>query len=1335
MATTGAAMVMFEVVGSFQAKRLLSDARAQMNIMNAIMLNGLSGVHQAVDQITEQMDGLVQATVPLAQEFAKARIQFDKFMGETENLEEVREQIKSIGLQFGFTADKALEAGAKMAQLKDVVGGEGSVVAATEVGIKFALIGDMETQDAMQKMVNLQQQTNFMFGGMAKSQIEAMDAEERANFVRANSMKTLTQLNTVENRSAATMQQITFIMNQFASQAHMTGESIADMAASAAVMVESGEEMGKAGRALKMIYARLGSDTHDNNKILQAYGVQVKDTAGNLLPLSDIVQQLAQQFPKLEDAEKQHIAQIVAGNDHYVRFLKLVEGADRQQTLATQAALGLSDAQDEVNIKLDDQATKLQKLQAELKNTEAAMGTAFIPAQMKATKQQISFNRAMTDFYESGSEGPLGGITNDFKALAKLDFENFDIMDAVLGSVVKKGMDFAFAFQRVQKVMGPVVEAMINIKSLSVAMQTQQTILRAMQGEQLVNPQIYNQAAQMQSFTTDMAIKEMQVRQRIANIGKTALAYEQMKEFSGTNTLLKMHMQASAAGDINALANRRRGLAAEIAGLEGQILNAVKQSEQAQNSILAVVQARAAANQVMSAEELEAVRAGVALRSNELMLINQEEQALRNIHAIQMAKVGSGTTTVQNAGHEVQLLGRLVELGMIEQDLANQLLNDKRMKLSISESDLLMARQSLELEKLIGGEEDKRKGKNLQMMVQRLVQNEKIALSLNKHMSAQDMLNNVSQEEIAIIERVTAKKFIKEDLTDQEALALKILTQLMKENNFQTEEQIANLFQIIMAQTAHAQTQDRMMAKQMAMNATMTKYSGILGGASALITLFDDSSKGAKASMALMMPVMIMSTVQMMQMTNSMLAQATAGMGAAVANNTLSFSLKGVAAAAGAAAAGMKAFLVSTGLGIALVVAITAATYLFTDSVDSMSEGVVEFNGHLTDSLTLLTDLRNTGLEPALEDVPTMVRDAFLEAGIDSDTINAMGLEQTQTAIGIVKDEMDELKEKAGDGATVQERLFMMQLEAAQKYVGALQTQETLLIAQLVLQGELAEMQKKMSDDASANAASAVSQFRDEYEDEYDDALGMGILNYVTGGASMGSYRETKGLQDDTTKTVAAIIAAFQQEEGINASAAQMEDLLEVIGNSASNFSETYANAVASSGEYTTEFMDFLDKNFTDKEIEMLAVAVDDSGDFDTGSVMKYKEVVDDLEKQFSMTTEEAQFLVDEISSMGSGGMNDIDDVADSIQHLGDTMLEFNNNREAMFFGLSQSGISGDFVKQVQNKGVENLIANTELVVTNNFNGMLLHEMVDTITEEVVSALVDAGVVRSGAVD
>ena len=70
-----------------------------------------------------------------------------------------------------------------------------------------------------------------------------------------------------------------------------------------------------------------------------------------------------------------------------------------------------------------------------------------------------------------------------------------------------------------------------------------------------------------------------------------------------------------------------------------------------------------------------------------------------------------------------------------------------------------------------------------------------------------------------------------------------------------------------------------------------------------------------------------------------------------------------------------------------------------------------------------------------------------------------------------------------------------------------------------------------------------------------------------------------------------------------------------------------------------------------------------------------------------------------------------------------DAMYDFNNAREELFYGFSSSNLTGDLIRQVKQQGVENLITNTELIVTNNFNGMTLPEMVDTITEEIESRL------------
>ena len=59
--------------------------------------------------------------------------------------------------------------------------------------------------------------------------------------------------------------------------------------------------------------------------------------------------------------------------------------------------------------------------------------------------------------------------------------------------------------------------------------------------------------------------------------------------------------------------------------------------------------------------------------------------------------------------------------------------------------------------------------------------------------------------------------------------------------------------------------------------------------------------------------------------------------------------------------------------------------------------------------------------------------------------------------------------------------------------------------------------------------------------------------------------------------------------------------------------------------------------------------------------------------------------------------------------------------------------MSGDMMKQVVNKGVENLYSNVELVMTNNFNGITLPEAIEQVTSGVMSQLIQAGVPLNNA--
>ena len=1290
---------MFEVVGTFQAKRLLSDARAQMNIMNAIMLNGMVGVFQAVDQVTQQVQGLVDATVPLAQEFAEARIQFDKFMGESDNLDQVREEVIEIGLAFGYTANEALKAGAKMAQLKDVIGGEGSVTAATEVGIKFALIGDMETQDAMQKMVNLQQQTNFMFSKMSSAQIEAMTSEQKANLVRKNSMDMLTQLNTVENRSAATMQQLTFVMNQFASQAHMTGESIADMAANAAVLIESGEEMGKAGRALRMIYARLGSNTQDNNELLASYGVQVKNTAGELRPLSEIIADLAQSYPEMTKAQQQQVAQLVAGNDHYVRFLKLVAGAERQQTLSTQAALGLGSAQDEVNLKLEDQAIELKKLQAELKNTEALLGDAFIPAQMKATKQQISFNKAIHDFYTEA-----------------------DLLTNPLGSIIKGGMDMAFHFQRVQKVLGPVVEAMLNLKSLSVAMETQQTIMRAMQGEQLVNQSMYQAANISQAHTNELVNQEFQARQRMTHLAETMLFLSKETRDINEQELMLVHAQMGERNAINQLEAQKHSLLKSQQGIETTLMSAIAKSRADKEGMVQAAHAHAAVNNTLSLQEEERLKMSLIQRQAALQQSESLLQVENNRHALFMSKVLPGETKVFNVkalGYSIAL--KAAQLDNLSEAVQKQIVSGKMDEVELTRESVAQVKLEQRIRKIMRDEQIDMQKKTVTQMAQRLLQSQSLNQSMMTYADLQLAINVLDSEQALILDNLVNKKMVNNEISEHEMQIIHAMIPLMDKYNVATLEQAQRLFGKVQAATQAAEADRQLAAAAGVTTASMMKMSAGLGAASGIITLFDDSAKGAKISMALMTPVMLISTIQMIQMTNAMLAQTTASKGLTVSKNTEGMAWWFTKAGMDAAKTSLMGFMAAAWPMLAVTAAITAAMYLFMDSASAATEATIEMNDAVTDSLSILSQLENIGIEQSLDEVPEAILAAFEAAGLDPDNILAQDAAQLKETIDIVKEAMVELERKAGDGETMQERIYQNQLDAANKYIGALMTQETFLIAQLVLAGEIAAANDKMAQSATENAESSLGQFMDNHGDDWEEGWWSG---------ASGAWVEQANA--DGRAASAALITGFQTEMGDNFSAAEVEDLLEVLSHYGESFGE-YAEGVRDSGKHLDEFNEYL-KQFDTDALRFIGHALDDTGDFNTDDAKSIKKLVDELEDSFEMTTEDAQLLVDVISGLGTGAAaSAVEDAANEVEHLGQAIGEFSNNREAMFFGLSQSGFTGEFVKQVKNQGVENLIANTELIVNNNFNGMSLPEMVEEVTDGVVERLVAAGVVEVGA--
>lgn len=81
-------------------------------------------------------------------------------------------------------------------------------------------------------------------------------------------------------------------------------------------------------------------------------------------------------------------------------------------------------------------------------------------------------------------------------------------------------------------------------------------------------------------------------------------------------------------------------------------------------------------------------------------------------------------------------------------------------------------------------------------------------------------------------------------------------------------------------------------------------------------------------------------------------------------------------------------------------------------------------------------------------------------------------------------------------------------------------------------------------------------------------------------------------------------------------------------------------------------------------------------------------------------------------------GEADADLYSNMVSNLGDAedaIYSFNNAREELFFGFSSDRLTGDLVRQVRQQGVETLITSTEVIMTNNFNGMTTAEVASEI--------------------
>ena len=417
MTRVGASQVFFNVVAGFNARKLIHDHRTVMNVMRAVTLDSFEAMLKPVEDVTMAIGVFLNEIKQITIEMGKAEVEFAKFYS-GDYIAGMSAELKEVGLEFAKVGTEALAAGARAAQVGQIIGNENIPFLVRQAEI-LSNISDLTSEEAMKGIIKLQQQTGVLYGELNASQFERLTQLEKEALLTENAAYALDALNTIANRSVAVEGELVEVMTNFSAQGALVGETFHDMAAMSAVLFEAGEEAGAAGRALRMIYARMGGDINGARTQLEQMGLTIRDADGEMLTMKEIIQDLVDKgWHNMSSAMKQNIAQTIAGNRHYVRFIKLMENQERVVTLAADGLAGFDSASEQAGDAMAALAYQMQAAEAEAENLKASLGQTMLPFQIGAQKARndiLEMQNMFSGMFDSDIGEGIGRIIGMFQ--------------------------------------------------------------------------------------------------------------------------------------------------------------------------------------------------------------------------------------------------------------------------------------------------------------------------------------------------------------------------------------------------------------------------------------------------------------------------------------------------------------------------------------------------------------------------------------------------------------------------------------------------------------------------------------------------------------------------------------------------------------------------------------------------------------------------------------------------------------------------------------------------------------------------------------------------------
>ena len=322
-------------------KSSLREATTQTTNLGTSIQNSLSrvGIYISVAQIVRGLINEFKEGINYVKELDRAFFDVGATMDITKSgFADMTSQVQEMAREMGISATAVMD------------------VAKTYAN---ATITYQEAIDKAKPSIMLSNITGFNTGEITKSVNSAINAFQMLNEAQDNSAEQAGRYGDVlvkvsQNMNYDFADGVSQLMDSIKESGNVARQAGMDIEEYSAVMGAMIEATGKSGSELangfKMIVARaysirelgeeLGMTTAELNKgskALQKYGIEVVNTDGSLKPFGDVLRELAPQWDTMTEAERNWLAENVAGNRQRSIFISMMDTMTKSQGLYSQA--------------------------------------------------------------------------------------------------------------------------------------------------------------------------------------------------------------------------------------------------------------------------------------------------------------------------------------------------------------------------------------------------------------------------------------------------------------------------------------------------------------------------------------------------------------------------------------------------------------------------------------------------------------------------------------------------------------------------------------------------------------------------------------------------------------------------------------------------------------------------------------------------------------------------------------------------------------------------------------------------------------------------------------